>query len=148
MEAHKYEELPDPMLSRYNESEMSRFVDCAAACVRRPCEGRPALRKVVRFLEGNLSLNQLNEGIASPGASSTSGDTNFFSLLVSLPSNPQSFNIRATPLMEAHKYEELADPMLSRYNESEMSRFVDCAAACVRRPREGRPAMSKVKTRP
>ncbi|XP_077219616.1 proline-rich receptor-like protein kinase PERK3 isoform X2 [Tasmannia lanceolata] len=80
MYGHKYEELADLMLSRYSAREMRRFVDCAAACVRRSREGRPAMSEVVQFLDGNLSLNQLNEGNAASGGSSTSGDTHFFSV--------------------------------------------------------------------
>ncbi|XP_077219771.1 proline-rich receptor-like protein kinase PERK1 isoform X2 [Tasmannia lanceolata] len=64
MEAHNYHLLVDSRLqSNYNVNEMTRVVDCAAACVRPSSRSRPSMSKIVRFLEGHLSLDDLNEGI-------------------------------------------------------------------------------------
>ncbi|KAL0010448.1 hypothetical protein SO802_005556 [Lithocarpus litseifolius] len=52
----------------YNSGEMVRMVACAAACVRHSSRRRPRMSQIVRALEGNLSLDELNEGIR-PGHS-------------------------------------------------------------------------------
>ncbi|CAI0543300.1 unnamed protein product [Linum tenue] len=48
--------------------KMSRMVACAAACVRHSARRRPRMSQVVRALEGDVSLADLNEGI-KPGHS-------------------------------------------------------------------------------
>ncbi|EPS72303.1 hypothetical protein M569_02452, partial [Genlisea aurea] len=52
----------------YNQNELARMVACAAACVRHSARRRPRLGQVVRALEGDVSLTDLNEGIR-PGHS-------------------------------------------------------------------------------
>ncbi|KAL1554898.1 Proline-rich receptor-like protein kinase perk1 [Salvia divinorum] len=52
----------------YNRNEMARLVACAAACVRHSARRRPKMSQVVRALEGDVSLSDLNEGI-TPGHS-------------------------------------------------------------------------------
>ncbi|CAI0390000.1 unnamed protein product [Linum tenue] len=52
----------------YNHNEMARMVACAAACVRHSARRRPRMSQVVRALEGDVSLADLNEGI-KPGHS-------------------------------------------------------------------------------
>ncbi|XP_042066417.1 proline-rich receptor-like protein kinase PERK1 [Salvia splendens] len=52
----------------YNQNEMARLVACAAACVRHSARRRPRMSQVVRALEGDVSLSDLNEGIR-PGHS-------------------------------------------------------------------------------
>ncbi|KAL0374345.1 UNVERIFIED_CONTAM: Proline-rich receptor-like protein kinase PERK1 [Sesamum radiatum] len=54
----------------YNHKEMARMVACAAACVRHSAKRRPRMSQVVRALEGDVSLSDLNEGIR-PGHSTT-----------------------------------------------------------------------------
>ncbi|CAI0390001.1 unnamed protein product [Linum tenue] len=49
-------------------NEMARMVACAAACVRHSARRRPRMSQVVRALEGDVSLADLNEGI-KPGHS-------------------------------------------------------------------------------
>ncbi|KAK3210719.1 hypothetical protein Dsin_015425 [Dipteronia sinensis] len=52
----------------YNHNEMARMVACAAACVRHSARRRPRMSQIVRALEGDVSLSDLNEGIR-PGQS-------------------------------------------------------------------------------
>ncbi|PIN19251.1 Serine/threonine protein kinase [Handroanthus impetiginosus] len=47
----------------HNQNEMARMVACAAACVRHSAKRRPRMNQVVRALEGDVSLSDLNEGI-------------------------------------------------------------------------------------
>lgn len=51
------------LLKDYNHNEMARMVSCAAACVRHSARRRPRMSQVVRALEGDVSLSDLNEGI-------------------------------------------------------------------------------------
>ncbi|XP_077219725.1 proline-rich receptor-like protein kinase PERK3 [Tasmannia lanceolata] len=70
MEAHNYHVLVDPRLeANYDVNDMTRVVDCAAACVRASSRSRPKMSQIVRVLEGHLSLNVLNEGITVSRAS-------------------------------------------------------------------------------
>ncbi|KAI3893128.1 hypothetical protein MKW98_028630 [Papaver atlanticum] len=65
-----FEELVDPRLeNNYSPSEMVRMVACAAACIRHSARRRPKMSQIVRALEGDVSLEDLNEG-ARPGQSS------------------------------------------------------------------------------
>lgn len=69
LEEGNYDALVDSKLQRnYDHNEMSRMVACAAACVRHSARRRPKMSQVVRSLEGNASLSDLNEGI-KPGHS-------------------------------------------------------------------------------
>lgn len=69
MEDGNYDSLVDPKLQKdYNPDEVARMVACAAACVRHSARRRPRLSQVVRALEGDASLSDLNEGIR-PGHS-------------------------------------------------------------------------------
>ncbi|KAI4377109.1 hypothetical protein MLD38_014793 [Melastoma candidum] len=69
LEDGNFDSLADPKLqSYYNHSEMARMVACAAACVRHSARRRPRMSQVVRALEGDVSLSDLNEGIR-PGQS-------------------------------------------------------------------------------
>ncbi|XP_026456113.1 proline-rich receptor-like protein kinase PERK7 [Papaver somniferum] len=65
-----FEELVDPRLeNNYSPSEMARMVACAAACIRHSARRRPKMSQIVRALEGDVSLEDLNEGVR-PGQSS------------------------------------------------------------------------------
>ncbi|KAK1388920.1 hypothetical protein POM88_017098 [Heracleum sosnowskyi] len=69
LEEGNFDSLVDSRLrNNYNQSEMSRMVACAAACVRHSARRRPRMSQVVRALEGDLSLSDLNERI-TPGHS-------------------------------------------------------------------------------
>ncbi|XVF49190.1 hypothetical protein PTKIN_Ptkin03bG0248600 [Pterospermum kingtungense] len=63
-----FDSLVDPKLQEYNHNEMTRMVACAAACVRHSARRRPRMSQIVRALEGDASLSDLNEGIR-PGHS-------------------------------------------------------------------------------
>ncbi|CAI0543293.1 unnamed protein product [Linum tenue] len=68
LEDGNYDSLVDQKLVDYDHNEMSRMVACAAACVRHSARRRPRMSQVVRALEGDVSLADLNEGI-KPGHS-------------------------------------------------------------------------------
>ncbi|XP_073005623.1 proline-rich receptor-like protein kinase PERK15 [Typha latifolia] len=64
-----YDELADPQLEgNYDPMEMARMVACAAASVRHSAKRRPKMSQIVRALEGDVSLEDLNEGMR-PGQS-------------------------------------------------------------------------------
>ncbi|KAM5547750.1 proline-rich receptor-like protein kinase PERK1 [Rosa sericea] len=70
LESDDFDELVDPRLqNNFDHNEMARMVACAAACVRHSARRRPRMSQVVRALEGDVSLSDLNEGIR-PGHSS------------------------------------------------------------------------------
>lgn len=65
-EGGSYEELVDPRLGdNYVHEEMLRMVACAAACIRQSGKRRPRMSQVVRALQGDASLEDLNEGVRS-----------------------------------------------------------------------------------
>lgn len=73
LEEDNYDSLIDQRLQKnYNLNEMARCVACAAACVRHSARRRPRMSQVVRALEGDVSLDSLNEGV-TPGHSSVYG---------------------------------------------------------------------------
>ncbi|GJV75676.1 hypothetical protein Tco_1507260, partial [Tanacetum coccineum] len=66
-----YEELVDKGLeNNYDREEMYRMVLCAAACLRYSARQRPKMSQVVRALQGDASLDDLNGGATSGGISS------------------------------------------------------------------------------
>ncbi|KAL9224048.1 hypothetical protein vseg_000122 [Gypsophila vaccaria] len=70
LEENNFDSLVDPRLqNNFNLTELARMVACASACVRHSGRRRPQMSKVVRALEGEVSLSDLNEGI-KPGHSS------------------------------------------------------------------------------
>jgi len=80
-----HDALVDPRLgSEYNDNEMARMIACAGACVRHSARRRPRMGQVVRALEGDVSLDDLNEGVrpghsrfmGSYGSSASDYDTN------------------------------------------------------------------------
>ncbi|XP_038718250.1 proline-rich receptor-like protein kinase PERK15 [Tripterygium wilfordii] len=63
-----YDNLVDPKLHKcYNYTEMARMIACAAASIRHSAK-RPRMSQIVGALEGNISPNDLIEGI-TPGQS-------------------------------------------------------------------------------
>lgn len=65
-----FDTLTDPELqNNYNVDEMASMVACAAACVRLSAWRRPRMSQVVRALEGDLSVSELDDGMR-PGQSS------------------------------------------------------------------------------
>ncbi|WOL16983.1 proline-rich receptor-like protein kinase PERK7 [Canna indica] len=68
-----FDELVDPRLEHnYDASEVSRMAACAAASVRHSGRRRPKMSQIVRALEGDVSLDDLNEGV-KPGQSTLFG---------------------------------------------------------------------------
>ncbi|XP_074573940.1 proline-rich receptor-like protein kinase PERK15 [Curcuma longa] len=69
LEDGNYDALVDPNLGKnFNPSEMACMIACAAACVRHSAKRRPRISQIVRALEGDMSLEDLNEGVR-PGHS-------------------------------------------------------------------------------
>ncbi|KAM1047894.1 hypothetical protein FF1_027116 [Malus domestica] len=70
LEDNNYAELVDIRLdNNYNPNEMARMVACAAASIRHSARKRAKMSQIVRALEGDVSLDDLNEG-TKPGKSS------------------------------------------------------------------------------
>ncbi|XP_054778688.1 proline-rich receptor-like protein kinase PERK7 [Prosopis cineraria] len=70
MESGSFEGLVDPRLANnYDMQEMARMVACAGASVRHSARRRPKMSQIVRALEGDVSLDDLSEGV-KPGQSS------------------------------------------------------------------------------
>ncbi|XP_026398418.1 proline-rich receptor-like protein kinase PERK1 [Papaver somniferum] len=64
-----FQELVDPRLEgNYDLGEMSCMVACASASIRHSARRRPKMSQIVRALEGDVSLEMLNEGV-KPGQS-------------------------------------------------------------------------------
>ncbi|KAK9030469.1 hypothetical protein V6N11_031896 [Hibiscus sabdariffa] len=101
-------QLVDPLLeNNYNPEEMKRMAACAAASIRHSARKRPRMSQIVRTLEGNSSLDDLNEGV-KPGYSTMygSGGTSDYS--------------KSSYEADMKKFRELA---LSGQDTSESSQF-------------------------
>ncbi|KAF9620339.1 hypothetical protein IFM89_011074 [Coptis chinensis] len=71
-----YEGLADPHLNNnFNPSEMARMVACASASVRHSARRRPKMSQIVRILEGDASLDALNESVQAGTSGSSDYDT-------------------------------------------------------------------------
>ncbi|XP_073288429.1 proline-rich receptor-like protein kinase PERK15 isoform X2 [Primulina huaijiensis] len=69
LEDGSYDALVDPRLQdSYVPHEMARMVSCAAASIRHSARRRPKMSQIVRSLDGNSLLEDLNEGV-KPGQS-------------------------------------------------------------------------------
>ncbi|KAJ1285397.1 hypothetical protein BS78_03G277000 [Paspalum vaginatum] len=69
VEDDNYDELIDPRLeNNYDAYDMTRLIACAAAAVRHTARSRPRMSQIVRYLEGELSVEDLNAGV-QPGQS-------------------------------------------------------------------------------
>ncbi|CAN6313491.1 unnamed protein product [Urochloa humidicola] len=68
-EEGNFDELLDPRLeNRVDRLELERMCASAAAAVRHSAKRRPKMKQIVRALEGDASLDDLNEGV-KPGQS-------------------------------------------------------------------------------
>ncbi|KAK9287010.1 hypothetical protein L1049_015418 [Liquidambar formosana] len=75
VEDGNFEELVDPRLgNNYDHHEMIIMAACASACIRHSARQRPKMSQVVRALEGDGSLEDLNRGMkpAAQGSYSSS----------------------------------------------------------------------------
>ncbi|XP_071691787.1 proline-rich receptor-like protein kinase PERK4 [Rutidosis leptorrhynchoides] len=70
-EGGSFDEIVDPRLEgNYNRNEMHRMVSCAIACLQHSAKKRPKMSQIVRVLEGDVSMDDLNK------ANKTASDTN------------------------------------------------------------------------
>ncbi|XP_078181409.1 proline-rich receptor-like protein kinase PERK1 [Carex rostrata] len=59
-----FDELIDPWLeTNYDQHDMTRLIHCASAAVRESARKRPRMGQIERYLEGEISLEDLNAGI-------------------------------------------------------------------------------------
>lgn len=66
LEDGNFEAFVDPRLQNdYEPNEITRMVACAAASVHHSAKRRPRMSQIVRALEGDISLADLNEGTES-----------------------------------------------------------------------------------
>ncbi|KAK8587096.1 hypothetical protein V6N13_086101 [Hibiscus sabdariffa] len=73
LEDGNFDGLVDPRLQKnYNHNEMQRMIACAAASIRHSARKRPRMSQIARILEGDSSLDDLNEG-TKPGQSTIFG---------------------------------------------------------------------------
>ncbi|KDP33677.1 hypothetical protein JCGZ_07248 [Jatropha curcas] len=78
LEDGNFDTLADPKLQNsYDNNEMARMVACAAACVRHSARRRPRMSQVVRALEGDVALSDLNEGMRPGHSSLYSGSSDY-----------------------------------------------------------------------
>ncbi|KAG6482390.1 hypothetical protein ZIOFF_059021 [Zingiber officinale] len=62
LEDGNYDSLIDPKLGNYfNPNEMACMIACAAACVQHSARRRPKMSQIVRALQGDVVLEDLNE---------------------------------------------------------------------------------------
>ena len=75
MEDGNFEELVDPRLEgKFLHAELSCMASCAAASIRHSARKRPKMSQIVRALDGDSSLEDLNEGV-KPGQSTVFNPT-------------------------------------------------------------------------
>ncbi|GMI78338.1 proline-rich extensin-like receptor kinase 4 [Hibiscus trionum] len=73
LEDGNFDGLVDPRLEKnYNPNEMKRMIACASASIRHSARKRPKMSQVARILEGDSSLDDLNEG-RKPGETTIFG---------------------------------------------------------------------------
>ncbi|XP_062111945.1 proline-rich receptor-like protein kinase PERK4 [Humulus lupulus] len=64
LENGNYDEIADPRLQKsYDPMEMASMVASASASIRHSARRRPKMSQIVRALEGDVSLEDLNEGV-------------------------------------------------------------------------------------
>ncbi|KAH6807903.1 Protein kinase superfamily protein [Perilla frutescens var. frutescens] len=69
LEDGNFEQLVDPRLEgKFLHHELAHMAACAAASIRHSARKRPKMSQIVRALEGDSSLDDLNEGV-KPGQS-------------------------------------------------------------------------------
>ncbi|GAV64477.1 Pkinase_Tyr domain-containing protein [Cephalotus follicularis] len=116
LENGNFDSLVDSRLQKdYDPNEMARLIACAAACVRHSASLRPRMSKIVRALEGNVALDDLNEG-------STPGDSMIYSFAGSSEYNSNQYK------EDLQKFRKLAleteEHGSSEYSGSTISEYV------------------------
>ncbi|WCJ33874.1 Protein kinase superfamily protein [Euphorbia peplus] len=81
VESGNFRELVDPLLEgNFDSAELARMVASAGASIRHSARRRPKMSQIVRALEGDATLDQLDEGV-KPGHnltfSTTSGSSDY-----------------------------------------------------------------------
>nr|XP_043607616.1 proline-rich receptor-like protein kinase PERK4 [Erigeron canadensis] len=72
LENRNYNELVDPRLEgNYEPNEVARMVSSAAASIRHAAKRRPKMSQIVRALEGDVTLNALNDALKPQRVDST-----------------------------------------------------------------------------
>ncbi|KAH9603703.1 hypothetical protein KSS87_007454 [Heliosperma pusillum] len=72
MEEGVFDGLVDPRLEgQFDRQEMLRLIACAGSSVKHSAKRRPKMSQIVRALEGDVSLEDLNEGTKSSGGNSS-----------------------------------------------------------------------------
>ncbi|KAM0062118.1 putative protein kinase RLK-Pelle-PERK-1 family [Helianthus debilis subsp. tardiflorus] len=75
LDGGSFDAMVDPRLEgNYNRDEMHRMVSCAAACLRHAARKRPKMSKIVRVLEGDVLLDDLNKTDTKANVTHGSGD--------------------------------------------------------------------------
>lgn len=96
-----YDGVADPRLQgNYDAVEMARLVACAAASVRHSAKKRPKMSQIVRALEGDVSLEDLNEGVR-PGQSMAFGTAAAYGAQAPGPYTSDMERIRRAPMASA-----------------------------------------------
>ncbi|XP_031382580.1 proline-rich receptor-like protein kinase PERK4 isoform X2 [Punica granatum] len=76
LEERDYSELVDPRLGdSFAPHEMARMVACAGSCIRHSARRRPKMSQAVRALEGDVSLDDLNEWVRPTNGSVFGGSS-------------------------------------------------------------------------
>ncbi|XP_066309922.1 proline-rich receptor-like protein kinase PERK2 [Miscanthus floridulus] len=114
VEEENYDELIDPRLeSNYDAYDMARLVACAAAAVRQTARSRPRMSQIVRYLEGELSVEDLNAGVM-PGQSamqrSGGGTTDQINRLRRMAFGPGAGGSTGTGTITEYASSEFSDP--------------------------------------
>ncbi|KAK3138265.1 hypothetical protein QOZ80_5AG0366590 [Eleusine coracana subsp. coracana] len=144
LEEDVFDGLIDPELeANYDTDDMQLLIACAAAAVRHTARSRPRMSQIVRYLEGQLSVEALNAGVAPgqseehdghagdeirrmrrmafvPGATGTRTD-NMSSSYVSEPTSEYGLNPSSSSTSDDAGTSELADTKSKDANEG-MSR--------------------------
>ncbi|KAJ6715207.1 PROLINE-RICH RECEPTOR-LIKE PROTEIN KINASE PERK4 [Salix viminalis] len=114
----------DPKLQDYDFNEMTQMIRCAAACVRRSGQFRPRMSQIVRALEGNMPIDELNEGVTSGSSDYNTGqymdDLKKFRKLAL--ESPEHDNSTVNPLASASS-QECSEPT----SESGRNTFSSCS---------------------
>ncbi|XP_062208847.1 proline-rich receptor-like protein kinase PERK5 [Phragmites australis] len=86
-----FDEVVDPRLeNKVDRLELERMAACAAAAVRHSAKRRPKMKQIVRALEGDASLDDLNEGV-KPGQSTMFSSSSEYDSGVNYAANISKF---------------------------------------------------------
>ncbi|XP_062221338.1 proline-rich receptor-like protein kinase PERK1 isoform X2 [Phragmites australis] len=129
VEEDNYDELIDPRLeTNYDAYDMARLVACAAAAVRQTARSRPRMSQIVRYLEGELSVEDLNAGV-NPGQSamqrSGGGTTDQISRLRRMAFGPGA--AAGTGTIAEYTSSEFSEPT-SEYGQNPSSEYTRSSA--------------------